>query len=116
VKTYGEIESAISEEISRFEHDYMGRGPKDIHTHLLGDLVVVRLQGVLTAAGLRRASSGGEQPCERQTGPRIPYSGDSKTCGNHLWHQTGSRKVGMSDSSSFTIRTKLAGVRGQEWV
>ena len=28
----------------------MGRGPKDIHTHLLGDLLVVRLQGVLTAA------------------------------------------------------------------
>jgi uncharacterized protein YbcI len=28
----------------------MGRGPKDIHTHLLGDLLVVRLQGVLTSA------------------------------------------------------------------
>jgi uncharacterized protein YbcI len=28
----------------------MGRGPKDIFTHLLGDLLVVRLQGVLTAA------------------------------------------------------------------
>ena len=28
----------------------MGRGPKDIHTHLLGDLLVVRLQGVLAAA------------------------------------------------------------------
>ncbi len=28
----------------------MGRGPKDIRTHLLGDLIVVRLQGVLTAA------------------------------------------------------------------
>src|SRR5947209_20176047 len=28
----------------------MGRGPKDIHTHLVGDLLVVRLQGVLTAA------------------------------------------------------------------
>ena len=28
----------------------MGRGPKDIHTHLIGDLIVVRLQGVLTAA------------------------------------------------------------------
>ena len=28
----------------------MGRGPKDIHTHLLDDLLVVRLQGVLTAA------------------------------------------------------------------
>jgi hypothetical protein len=50
MKTQGEIEAAISEGISRFEQDYMGRGPKDIHTHLLGDLLVIRLQGVLTAA------------------------------------------------------------------
>jgi uncharacterized protein YbcI len=50
VKTHGEIESAICEGISRFEQDYMGRGPKNIQTHLLGDLLVVRLQGVLTAA------------------------------------------------------------------
>jgi uncharacterized protein YbcI len=28
----------------------MGRGPKDIHCHLIGDLLVVRLKGVLTAA------------------------------------------------------------------
>jgi len=28
----------------------MGRGPKHIQAHLLGDLLVVRLQGVLTAA------------------------------------------------------------------
>ena len=50
VKTQGEIEAAISEGVSRFEQDYMGRGPKDIRAHLLGDLLVVRLQGVLTAA------------------------------------------------------------------
>ena len=50
MRTQGEIEAAISEGISRFEQDYMGRGPKDIHAHLLGDLLVVRLQGVLTAA------------------------------------------------------------------
>ena len=28
----------------------MGRGPKDIHAHLIGDILVVRLEGVLTAA------------------------------------------------------------------
>ncbi len=50
MRTKGEIEAAISEETGRFEQDYMGRGPKYIHTHLLGDLLVVRLQGVLTAA------------------------------------------------------------------
>jgi len=50
VKTQGEIESAVCEGIARFEQEYMGRGPKDIRAHLLGDLLVVRLQGVLTAA------------------------------------------------------------------
>ena len=50
MKTLGEMEAAVCEGVSRFEQDYMGRGPKDIHTHLLGDLLVVRLRGVLTAA------------------------------------------------------------------
>ena len=50
MRTLGELEAAICEGVSRFEQDYMGRGPKNIHAHLLGDLLVVRLQGVLTAA------------------------------------------------------------------
>jgi uncharacterized protein YbcI len=49
-KTQGEVEAAIGKGISRFEQDYMGRGPGQIHTHLINDLLVVRLQGVLTAA------------------------------------------------------------------
>ena len=28
----------------------MGRGPKSIHTHLIEDILVIRLKGVLTAA------------------------------------------------------------------
>lgn len=50
MKTQGEIEAAVCEGIARFEQEYMGRGPKDIHAHLIGDLLLVRLQGVLTAA------------------------------------------------------------------
>jgi uncharacterized protein YbcI len=50
MKTQGEIEAEICEGISRFEQEYMGRGPKAIHAHLVNDLLVVRLQGVLTAA------------------------------------------------------------------
>lgn len=50
MKTQGELEAAICEGLSHFEQDYMGRGPKQIHAHLLGDLLVVRLRGVLTAA------------------------------------------------------------------
>ena len=50
MKSQGEIEAAICEAMTRFEQEYMGRGPKDIRAHLISDLLIVRLQGVLTAA------------------------------------------------------------------
>jgi len=50
MKTSGEIEAAVCEGMSRFEQEYMGRGPKEVRAHLIGDLLVVRLRGVLTAA------------------------------------------------------------------
>src|SRR5664279_4427272 len=57
MKTQGEIEAAIGAGINRFEQEYMGRGPKDLQTHLIGDLVLVRLRGVLTAAEQHLAQS-----------------------------------------------------------
>ena len=50
MRTQGEIEAAVCDGISRFELEYMGRGPKDVDAHLIGDLVLCRLRGVLTAA------------------------------------------------------------------
>ena len=50
MKTQGEIEAAVCAGISQFEQEYMGRGPKDIQAHLIGELLLVRLRGVLTAA------------------------------------------------------------------
>ena len=50
MKTQGEIEASICQGMICLELEYMGRGPKDIRTHLIDDLVVFRLQGVLTAA------------------------------------------------------------------
>ena len=50
MRTQGEIEAAICKGMTRFEQDYMGRGPKNLQTHLIDDLLVVRLHGVLTVA------------------------------------------------------------------
>src|SRR3954454_12748083 len=50
VQTQGRIETPASAGVTRFEQEYTGRGPKDIRTYLAGDLLVVRLHGVLTAA------------------------------------------------------------------
>ncbi len=57
MKTQGEIEAAVCQTLSRFELEYMGRGPKDIRAHLIGDFLVVRLVGVLTAAEQQLARS-----------------------------------------------------------
>jgi uncharacterized protein YbcI len=67
MKTQGEIEAAVCEGVARFEQEHMGRGPKDIRAHLLDDLLVVRLHGVLTAAepnAARGPRRGGA--CERE--------------------------------------------------
>lgn len=49
-KSVGQTEAAISEAIIKFEREYMGRGPTKTRTYLLEDLIVVRLEGVLTPA------------------------------------------------------------------
>ena len=49
-KTKNEIEKAIRNAIIKFEQEFMGRGPDDVKTFVVRDLVVVRLKGVLTPA------------------------------------------------------------------
>lgn len=50
MKSQGEIEASVCDGISRFQQEFLGRGPRDIHAHLIGSLLVVRLQGGLTPA------------------------------------------------------------------
>lgn len=50
MKTKGKIEAEISEAMVQFEIDFMGRGPKEAKAHIIEDMVLVRLKGVLTPA------------------------------------------------------------------
>lgn len=51
--TKGQVEAKISEVVSRFEIEYMGRGPKQIRTLIIQDLIVIRLKGFLSQAEQR---------------------------------------------------------------
>ncbi len=55
--TKGQIEATISEVVTKFEKEYMGRGPLETRTFLLNDMVIVRLKGVLTKAEYSLAKS-----------------------------------------------------------
>lgn len=56
-RTKGEIEAQIGEALVRFEKEYMGRGPRETRTYIIDDVVLVRLQGVLTPAEEQLAKS-----------------------------------------------------------
>jgi len=60
VKSKGQLEAEISEALIKFEKEYMGRGPEQTRTHIIGDMVVVRLQRVLTPAEEQLAAAADE--------------------------------------------------------
>jgi uncharacterized protein YbcI len=53
LKSQGEIEAAVCDAVARFQQEYMGRGPRHVHTHLIDNKLFVHLEGVLTAAEQR---------------------------------------------------------------
>lgn len=46
--TKGQLEAKLSEAISKFEIEYIGRGPKTIRTYVINDMIIVRLSGFLS--------------------------------------------------------------------
>lgn len=46
--TKGQTEAKLSEVITKFEAEFMGRGPKTIRTKIVEDAIIVRQMGFLT--------------------------------------------------------------------
>lgn len=55
--TKGQLESKISEAVSKFEVEFMGRGPKEIKTIVHGDMIIVRLKGFLSPSEKKLAEN-----------------------------------------------------------
>jgi uncharacterized protein YbcI len=56
-RAIGQIEDEIAKAFVAFEKEYMGRGPKEASCRVLGDMIIVRLTGVLTPAEQHLAKS-----------------------------------------------------------
>jgi uncharacterized protein YbcI len=49
-KTKGQVEAAVTEAITKYERDQLGRGPKEAKSFIVENLVVSKLQGILSPA------------------------------------------------------------------
>jgi uncharacterized protein YbcI len=101
LKSQGEIEAAVCDGISRFQQDFLGRGPRDIHAHLVGSLMIVRLQGVLT-------------PAERQLlaprvgnghGSRGDGDGEAPAAANAVDHENGNGRHLLKQVRTHMVAT-----------
>lgn len=61
LKTQGEIEADVCEVIQQYSLEYMGRAPKAVSAYLLGDLLLVRMSGILTIAQHHLAETSAEK-------------------------------------------------------
>lgn len=50
IKTKGQLEAEISDAMVKLQRERTGRGPTQAHTYILEDMVIVRMQEVLTPA------------------------------------------------------------------
>ncbi|WP_245308205.1 DUF2294 domain-containing protein [Halalkalibacter urbisdiaboli] len=48
--TKGQLEADISKALTQWEKEYLGRGPLQVKTDILRNLIIVQLKGILTPA------------------------------------------------------------------
>lgn len=60
-KSCGQLESEISDAITRFEKEHTGRGPLETRSHIIEDMVIVRQKGTLTRSELSLVKHGNNE-------------------------------------------------------
>lgn len=50
MKSQGELKAAVCDAVAGFQQEFLGRGPRRVHAHLVENRLFVHLDGVLTAA------------------------------------------------------------------
>lgn len=108
LKTKGQLEALISEAIIQFEKDYMGRGPTEAKTYLVDNLVIIKLQGVLTPAEQQLANSE-ESDSGRELIKKMRHALLQK--GRHLFEALLTDLLGVGIRSLHTDLSTITGER-----
>ncbi len=89
--TKGQLEDNISKAIIQFEKEFLGRGPEEVKTFILGDLILVRLKGILSPAEQHLANNHEGKMLVKQV--RIQLIEKSRTMLEEIIHTLTNRSV-----------------------
>jgi len=79
-KTQGQVEAAITTALTKFERDHLGRGPKAARSYIVEDMVVVRLEGILSPAERQLSEETGGVELIKQMRTRLIESSSDQLC------------------------------------
>jgi uncharacterized protein YbcI len=105
-RTKSEIEGAIRNAIIKFEQEFMGRGPDDVKTFVVRDLVVVRLKGVLTPAERQLAKTAEGIDMVKQLRQNLIALGRDKLC-EQVNKITGAKTLALFTDIDVTIGERV---------
>ncbi|MFO8098981.1 MAG: DUF2294 domain-containing protein [Salinibacter sp.] len=121
-KTKGQVEAGITEAVTRFEREYLGRGPKEAKSFIVENLVVVKLQGILSPAEQQLSHENGGVELIKKMRTRLIES-SSDTLSDLVTDETGVGVVSMHTDISartgerifvFTLEEDLEAVWKEE--
>lgn len=105
-QTKSEIEKAIRNVIIKFEQEFMGRGPDDVKTFVVRDLVVVRLKGVLTPAERQLAKTAEGVDMVKRLRQNLIALGRDKLC-EQVNKITGAKTLALFTDIDVTIGERV---------
>ncbi len=101
-RTRGQVEAAITAAFTQFERDFLGRGPREARAYILGDVILVRLKGVLSPAEQQLGQESDGVGLIKQVRSRL-IEGSRETLAGIIMTHTESRVVSMhTDISTRT--------------
>jgi uncharacterized protein YbcI len=102
--TKGQLEDNISKAIIQFEKEFLGRGPEEVKTFILGDLILIRLKGVLSPAEQHLASNYEGKMLVKQV--RIQLIEKSRTMLEEMIHN-------LTHCSVISLHTDISTITGE---
>lgn len=76
-KTRGMAEDEVGKLITKLEKEYLGRGPMEVRTRFIDDLILLRVRGEMTQAEQKLSQTGNGQQLIKEMRRRLFESGHS---------------------------------------
>ena len=102
----GQLEASVSKAVTQFEREHLGRGPQEVRAWIIQDLILIRLNGVLTPAEEKLAQDSEGLRLVKEVRRQLIES-SSSALGGMIQRLTGVQVVSLHSDISVTTGERI---------